>query len=45
VGWLGPRGLASQVFALLAIEELGPAAEEAVAVIGVTVVVASSPTA
>ena len=37
VGWFGPRGLASLVFALLALEELGPAADEAVAVIGVTV--------
>ena len=37
VGWFGPRGLASLVFALLALEELGTRAEEAVAVIGVTV--------
>ena len=37
VGWFGPRGLASLVFALLAVEELGPAADEAVAVIAVTV--------
>ncbi|HEU4425392.1 MAG TPA: cation:proton antiporter [Pilimelia sp.] len=37
VGWFGPRGLASLVFALLAIEEIGPAAEEAVSVIAVTV--------
>lgn len=37
VGWFGPRGLASLVFALLALEEFGPDAEEAVAVIGVTV--------
>jgi NhaP-type Na+/H+ or K+/H+ antiporter len=37
VGWFGPRGLASLVFALLALEDLGPAAGEAVAVIGVTV--------
>jgi NhaP-type Na+/H+ or K+/H+ antiporter len=37
VGWFGPRGLASLVFALLALEELGAGAEEAVAVIGVTV--------
>jgi sodium/hydrogen antiporter len=37
VGWFGPRGLASLVFALLALEELGEAADEAVAVIGVTV--------
>jgi sodium/hydrogen antiporter len=37
VGWFGPRGLASLVFALLALEELGAAADDAVAVIGVTV--------
>ena len=37
VGWFGPRGLASLVFALLALEELGPAADEALAVIGLTV--------
>ena len=37
VGWFGPRGLASLVFALLALEELGDRADEAVAVIGVTV--------
>jgi NhaP-type Na+/H+ or K+/H+ antiporter len=37
VGWFGPRGLASLVFALLALEELGAGADEAVAVIGVTV--------
>lgn len=37
IGWFGPRGLASLVFALLALEELGPAADEVVAVIGVTV--------
>ncbi len=37
VGWFGPRGLASLVFALLALEALGPAADEAVAVIAVTV--------
>jgi NhaP-type Na+/H+ or K+/H+ antiporter len=37
VGWFGPRGLASLVFALLALEELGGDAEEAVAVIGLTV--------
>jgi NhaP-type Na+/H+ or K+/H+ antiporter len=39
VGWFGPRGLASLVFALLALEELGTAAHKAVAVIGVTVVI------
>lgn len=37
VGWFGPRGLASLVFALLALEELGSAADETVAVIAVTV--------
>jgi sodium/hydrogen antiporter len=37
VGWFGPRGLASLVFALLALEALGPAADEAVAVITLTV--------
>ena len=37
VGWFGPRGLASLVFALLALEELGPGADEAVSVIAVTV--------
>src|SRR3712207_5466743 len=37
VGWFGPRGLASLVFALLALEDLGPGADGAVAVIGVTV--------
>jgi sodium/hydrogen antiporter len=37
VGWFGPRGLASLIFALIALEELGPAADDAVAVIAVTV--------
>ncbi len=37
VGWFGPRGLASLVFALLALEELGTGADEAVSVIAVTV--------
>jgi len=37
VGWFGPRGLASLVFALLALEELGTGADQAVSVIGVTV--------
>jgi NhaP-type Na+/H+ or K+/H+ antiporter len=37
VGWFGPRGLASLVFALLALETLGPASDEAVAVITATV--------
>ena len=37
VGWFGPRGLASLVFALLALEDLGPAADDVVAIIGVAV--------
>ena len=37
IGWFGPRGLASLVFALLALEELGQAADKAVAVIATTV--------
>ena len=37
VGWFGPRGLASLVFAMLALEELGADADEAVVVIAVTV--------
>jgi NhaP-type Na+/H+ or K+/H+ antiporter len=38
VGWFGPRGLASVVFALIALEDLGPSgARPAVAVITVTV--------
>lgn len=37
IGWFGPRGLASLVFALLALEDLGSDADEAVAVIGLTV--------
>ena len=37
VGWFGPRGLASLVFALITLEELGPAADDAVAVITGTV--------
>lgn len=37
VGWFGPRGLASLVFALLALEALGSVADEAVAVVTVTV--------
>jgi NhaP-type Na+/H+ or K+/H+ antiporter len=37
VGWFGPRGLASLVFALLALEELGSGADHAVAAIAVTV--------
>jgi NhaP-type Na+/H+ or K+/H+ antiporter len=37
IGWFGPRGLASLVFALLALEAVASAADEAVAVIAVTV--------
>ncbi len=37
MGWFGPRGLASLVFALLALEELGGEADEVIALIGVTV--------
>ena len=37
VGWFGPRGLASLVFALLALESLGSVADEAVSVVAVTV--------
>lgn len=37
VGWFGPRGLASVIFALLALEDLDGAAHEATDVIGVTV--------
>jgi sodium/hydrogen antiporter len=38
IGWFGPRGLASVVFALLALEDLGPkVAERPVAVISFTV--------
>ena len=37
VGWFGPRGLASLVFALLALEDLGSAADEAVTVVALTV--------
>lgn len=40
IGWFGPRGLASVVFALLAIEELGqssPAVDQAVAAVALTV--------
>ena len=41
VGWFGPRGLASVVFALLAVEDLGggdPRVEAAVQVIAITIV-------
>jgi NhaP-type Na+/H+ or K+/H+ antiporter len=37
VGWFGPRGLASVVFALLALEDIGRAAGTAVSVIAFTV--------
>jgi NhaP-type Na+/H+ or K+/H+ antiporter len=37
LGWFGPRGLASVVFALLAVEELGSHADQVVAVIVLTV--------
>ena len=37
IGWFGPRGLASVIFALLALEELGPAAQEVTATIALTV--------
>jgi NhaP-type Na+/H+ or K+/H+ antiporter len=37
VGWFGPRGLASVVFALLALEDLGQSAGPAVSVIAFTV--------
>jgi NhaP-type Na+/H+ or K+/H+ antiporter len=39
IGWFGPRGLASVVFALLAVEELGERAHVAVACITTTVLV------
>jgi sodium/hydrogen antiporter len=40
VGWFGPRGLASVVFALLALEDLGDrTAHTAVAVITITVMI------
>lgn len=37
VGWFGPRGLASVIFALIALEELHGDADQAAAVIGLTV--------
>jgi NhaP-type Na+/H+ or K+/H+ antiporter len=37
IGWFGPRGLASVVFALLAVEDLGHRADPAVAAIVLTV--------
>jgi NhaP-type Na+/H+ or K+/H+ antiporter len=37
VGWFGPRGLASIIFAVIALEDLHAEADRAVAVIGMTV--------
>jgi sodium/hydrogen antiporter len=37
IGWFGPRGLASIIFALLALEALDSAADELVATVGLTV--------
>jgi len=37
IGWFGPRGLASIIFALIALDELHTAADRAVAAIGITV--------
>ena len=37
IGWFGPRGLASVIFALLALEDLGPAAQQVTATIALTV--------
>jgi NhaP-type Na+/H+ or K+/H+ antiporter len=37
IGWFGPRGLASVIFALLALEDLHDAAQEVVAAIALTV--------
>jgi len=39
VGWFGPRGLASVIFALIAADELGTGVSTAVAVIGLTVLI------
>jgi NhaP-type Na+/H+ or K+/H+ antiporter len=39
VGWFGPRGLASVIFALIAVEELPTEVNDAVAVIGMTVLI------
>jgi NhaP-type Na+/H+ or K+/H+ antiporter len=38
IGWFGPRGLASVIFAVIALEELHSAADRAVAVIAATVI-------
>ena len=37
IGWFGPRGLASIIFAVIALEELHGEADRAVAIIGMTV--------
>jgi NhaP-type Na+/H+ or K+/H+ antiporter len=37
IGWFGPRGLASVIFALLAAKDLGPISDEVVATIALTV--------
>jgi sodium/hydrogen antiporter len=37
VGWFGPRGLASLVFALIAFDEIGAGADEAIALVAATV--------
>ena len=37
IGWFGPRGLASVIFALLALEDLHDAAQKVVATIALTV--------
>lgn len=37
VGWAGPRGLASIIFGLLALDDLGPKADTSIVVIAVTV--------
>ena len=37
IGWFGPRGLASIIFAILAVEDLHEEADRAVTVIGITV--------
>jgi NhaP-type Na+/H+ or K+/H+ antiporter len=39
IGWFGPRGLASVIFALLALEDLEHAGREVVAVISLTVLI------
>jgi NhaP-type Na+/H+ or K+/H+ antiporter len=39
IGWFGPRGLASIIFALIAVEELHDRAEPAAVIIGTTVLI------